>query len=348
MGSSNSAHISIHLDRANPFFYAGERVSGTVNVHLKEGNIKIDEIFMLLLGETGYTTAITVVTGGNGSSHTQTNYHKNTFLKEKALLGSPGPEQKELIYQTGQYSWRFDMLLPNQLPPTVNEHKKYPHVRYYLKFVIDKPWYKPNANETLALIVYPCVNPLMNSQSMASNQFDNHNRKDVTLRGNLDKLGYVSGDMITGTIEIDNPKRVLLKGIHVSLVQHNKIECNTRKEKIIDTTLSAITHTKAENVIEKIAFSIPHGYLAPTYHFHGGYNDKAYAEVFYTLEFTVKAEGMFTNFDATVPIMIGTESDTKASSNELYHPSDSFANSLSYYPETNTVEEQPPPTYSSY
>jgi len=58
--ADNSVCINIRLDGTNPCYFAGEVVSGTVNIKIKEGNVKVDEIFILLTGEAGYVTKPTV------------------------------------------------------------------------------------------------------------------------------------------------------------------------------------------------------------------------------------------------------------------------------------------------
>lgn len=335
MGSSNSVNVTIGLDKVSPIFYTGETVSGTVNVIIKEGEIKVDEVYILLNGETGYTTTRTV-TNSNGSSHTETDYHTICFSTDKRTLDQPTPGLKEITYYPGQYSWRFDIQLPEHLPPSINEPRKYPHVRYYLKFVIDKPWYKRNKNEILYLTVFPRVNLSNNPQCFVSSIFGNHNRKDVNLKGTMDKLGYVSGETITGTLEIENPRKVSVKQIQLSLVQHSRIECNTHKETIFKLVLPTLSHMKQEQSVEKFALTIPQAYLAPSYDFTGGSHRTAHVHVDYILEFHVKVEGMFTNLDVNVPITIGTTTTTHENQEKLPNTFNLYPNFLSYYPETIT------------
>ncbi|CAF1238335.1 unnamed protein product [Adineta steineri] len=278
MGSNNSVLIDIHLDRTNPLYYAGETVSGTINVHFKAGQIKVDEIILLLSGEVGYTTTRSV-NDSNGSSHTETHYHTKSFLKIKNIVESPQPEQKVLVYYAGDYSWRFDIVLPAHLPPSLNLPRSYPHVRYYLKLVMDKPWYKRNTKEILYLTVFPRVNIMQNPQLLVPTIFGNHNRKDVTLKGNINKLAYLQ---------------------------------------------------------------------APSYDFHGDFDCKTFVDVSYGLEFHVKAEGMFTNFNVSIPITIVTESNMDSTKYELDQTMNFSQNSLSYYPQMNNDNStNPPPSYNS-
>ncbi|CAF3293025.1 unnamed protein product [Rotaria socialis] len=346
MGSGHSAHISINLDRAVPLFYSGESVSGSVNVNITEGHIKVDEVFIVLNGEAGYTTTRTVQ-NTNGSTHTQTDYHTRCFFSEKKVLDSPGLDKKELEYHSGQYSWRFDIPLAPHLPPTINESNKYPRVRYYLKFVIDKPWYKRNTDETLYLAVFPHINLSSNPQCLMPYLFGDHNRKDVTVKGTIDKLGYVPGETITGKLEIENPRRILLKKLRLSLVQESRIECNTHKVTILEMILPTITNTNQELIVERFSLPIPPTYMAPSYQFMGGFHCTANVNISYMLEFDVKVEGMFTNLNINIPITLGTEFDANPNGHKLHEASKAYPNFVSYHPEIVDDPQYNPPPYSS-
>ncbi|CAF3909892.1 unnamed protein product [Rotaria sp. Silwood1] len=343
MGSTNSVNITINLDRTNPFYFAGESVSGTVIADIKEEHVKVDEVFLVLKGKVGYTTDPSDF-GPYGSRNMDGFFHEVSFFSEKKVLENLGPEKKELIYHSGQHSWKFNIQLPPQLPPTINEPLKYPHVRYYLKLVVDKPWYKRNTNETLNLIVFPCVNLLNNPQCLISSIFGGYNRKDVTLQGNINKLGYVHGEMITGTLLIENPQKILLKETCLSLIQHYQIEHNTGKETIVHTIIPTIVNTQEEHITEKFSLAIPFTHLAPSYQFHGGFPYPTNVNVNYVLEFEVKAQDMSTIVDVSTPIILGTDSDTNAKQHQLNHATNVLPNSLSYYPDTIMCAEHPPAT----
>ncbi|CAF4171843.1 unnamed protein product [Adineta steineri] len=347
MGSNNSVLIDIHLDRTNPLYYAGETVSGTINVHFKAGQIKVDEIILLLSGEVGYTTTRSV-NDSNGSSHTETHYHTKSFLKIKKIVESPQPEQKVLVYYPGDYSWRFDIVLPAHLPPSLNLPRSYPHVRYYLKLVMDKPWYKRNTKEILYLTVFPRVNIMQNPQLLVPTLFSNHNRKDVTLKGNINKLAYLQGEIITGTLDIINPRHTVLKQVKLSLFQYYTIQNNSKQETIVEIILPIFAHQTDEQIMDKFSLTIPSIPLAPSYEFHGDFDCKTFVDVSYGLEFHVKAEGMFTNFNVTIPITIVTESNMDSTKYELDQTMNFSQNSLSYYPQmSNDNSTNPPPSYNS-
>jgi hypothetical protein len=341
MGAGNSVCINIHLDETNPCYFAGDVVSGVVDIKIKEGDVKIDKIYISLTGEAGYVTKHTVQNTNGAVVRVDTYHHNKSFLNVKKLLESPQAGQKELVYHPGDYSWRFEIPLPVQLPPSINQPSEYPRVRYNLVLVIDKPWYKRNTNETLHLTIFPHVNLMHNPQYLTPISFDNHNRKDVTLKGSINKQGYVPGETITGTLEIENPRRILLKKVHLSLVQHTQVEPNPHQEIIFETNLPTLDGRNDERIMEKFSLTIPLLPLAPSYSFCGGSGHTVTISVNYCLKFDVKAEGMFTNFDVTAPIILGTESDVKSNQHQLYQTTNFSPNTLSFYPQINADDSTP-------
>ncbi|CAF3075937.1 unnamed protein product [Rotaria sp. Silwood2] len=337
MGSGNSVNIAISLDRMNPFFYAGEIVSGTVNAEIMKEHVNVDEIFVVLNGETGYTTtrivdqsdgSIRTFHQPDGSTRTETEYHVSRFFSEKRVLEGPGLLMKNSSNLSRQYSWRFSFQLPCQLPPTINNPHNYPHVRYYLNFVIDKPWYQRNQTETLYLTVFPHVNSSNHLQYLTPSTFGNHNRKDVLLKGNMNKLVYVPGETITGTLEIENPKQTTLKHIYLTLTQYYRIESVTGKEIIVQTTIPTVVHTKEKQLMETFSIPIPFGLLPPSYTFHGGLPHTSQVSINYVVEIEVKVSGIFTNFDATIPIIIATESGPQPNQHQVNYATNYLSNSL--------------------
>ncbi|CAF3793274.1 unnamed protein product [Rotaria sp. Silwood1] len=340
MGSGNSVSITIKLDRTNRSFSPGEIVSGRVNVNIIGVQDKVHEIFIKLNGETGYTTTRSI-SEQDGPRRTVTEHHTTSLFSAKQVFERPTSEQKKLVYHAGNYSWSFEFRLPDQLPPSINQPNEYPHVRYYLLFVIDKPWYKINRTETLYFTVIPRVNLLENPQYLTRFLFGSHNQKELSLKGNINKLGYVPGETIEGTVEIDNPRQIFLKQIYVSLIQHFQIECETRRKTIIQTILPTIVNTKKQRIIERFSVTIPSNSLLPSYEFHG----KANVRVYYLLEFDIKADYMDTEFDITVPISLGTETNTKLNLYELHQATNVLPNTVASYPGLTMQNEYPPPNY---
>jgi hypothetical protein len=347
MGNKNSA-ITINLDRADLFYFAGETLSGTVGLTVTEGNVEADDIYIQVKGETGYTTERTV-RDNNGNMSTRTDYHHIPFFSRQIILAKPKAGQKEIVYTQGQYSWPFHTELPDYLPPTLNQPHSYPHVRYYLKIVIDKAWYKPNKTELRYFTVFPRVNLLQNPQCLKPISFENHNRKDITLKGTLNKLGYVPGEIIHIKLDIENPERVLIKHINLSMLQSYRIGQNSCGYNVFKTALPNIMNSKTEHIKAEFAIKIPTESIAPSYQFQGTsrgiWESVAFVNNSYMLRFVVKVEGILTNFEVDIPITLGTEPNPDLNHQQTIKP---LPVSYSLDPEHSLfMNHDLPPSYES-
>ena len=307
MGNNNSSGVVlINLERENSFFFSGEIVTGMVTLNVTNEKLEADEIFIVLTGEIGYTTKRTV-TSSKGRTSTRTDYHHVPFYTGKVVFAQPQPGQKQLILNHGQYSWPFEICLGDYLPPTINAPASYPHVRYYLQVVIDKPWYKPNTRETRYLTVYPRVNLLQNPQCLVPTIFGNHNRKDIILKGTLNKLGYVPGESISISLEIENPRKVLVKRLELIMLQSYYIGRNQRVTSFFRVILPNILERIDEQIRETFVLTIPSQPIPPSYQFQGGIQRPAIANIHYFFRLEVKVQGIFADFSVDIPITIGTE-----------------------------------------
>jgi len=237
MDNSGRNAISINLERNNSFYFTGETVSGTVDLNIINQKLKADEIYIILKGEIGYTITSKC-----------TEYHHIPFYSAKTVVAQPQPGEKELIFYQGQYSWPFQIPLTHHLPPTMNHPTLYPHVRYYLQVVIDKPWYESNTREKRYIMIYPHVNLLQNSQCLLSTIFRKHNRKEIRLKGTLNKIGYVPGEAIQFTLEIKNPQNVLIKNIDLSMLQRYQIGANTGGNTLFRITLPDLLNLRDQRI----------------------------------------------------------------------------------------------------
>jgi hypothetical protein len=217
MGHGSSSATLIRLDQNDSFYFTGEIVSGKVGLNIMQGTVETDEIFIKLTGEIGFTITA-FVAAGRGLT-IETRCHDTPFYSLAITLARPECGQKELVFEQGYYWWPFQFQVPHHLPPTTNKPLDYPHLRYYLQVMIDKPWYKPDTKEIKSLTIYPRVNLLQNPQCLQTTTIANQNSKDITLKCTLNKSGYVSGELIKVKLNIQNPRKVLIKHIDVTMLQ---------------------------------------------------------------------------------------------------------------------------------
>jgi hypothetical protein len=141
MGNNNSM-FNITFDRTQPtIYYAGEIISGQVQFTVQERTGKIDDIYLTITGDVGYTT-IRTTRIQNGQTDRVTDHHDIRIFGEKVLFGqaistqqSNGRINDVKILEPGQYAYPFSVRLPDILPPTIHP-KDYPFVRYELQVEI--------------------------------------------------------------------------------------------------------------------------------------------------------------------------------------------------------------------
>ncbi|CAF1277312.1 unnamed protein product [Rotaria sordida] len=343
MGNDNSHAITIDVDRNNLFYYSGETVSGIVRLYITEENFETREIYISLIGETGYTTKLAA--NGIGGNLAQGENYTTQFYYKKVSLSEPSITQQEFIYDRGRYEWLFQIPLIDNLPPTINQPDTFPHVRYFLRLVIKKPWYTSNIKYRKYLTVHPRVNLLENPQCLLPSIFKFDNRKGIKLKATFNKVGYVSGENIQFTLEIQNPRKILILHCNLSILQCYRIvkifdECIIHK-----TILPKIVNLTNEHIMENFSIKIPSLRFPPSYKFQEE-NPNIFVHIYYMLKITVKVEGIFTNFHINVPITLGTECNSDLSQQQSFNP---LSISYSSNPEQSICnDDDAPPDYDSF
>ena len=129
------------------------------------------------------------------------------------------------------------------------------------------------------------------------------------------------------------------------MLQSYRIEQNSCEFTLFETILPRIINLKDQQIRETFFIKIPTISLAPSYQFQGGIRAVANVHLHYFLKFTVRVEGLFTNFHIDVPIIIGTEPNPDPHQQEIYNP---LIMTYSSNPEQSMiVDYDPPPSYDS-
>jgi len=344
MGNNSSTNVTIKFDQLDSSFFAGEVVSGTVTLDLHEQEIKVHKIFMTLEGKIGYATRRIMSNGKGGISFT-TEYHHVPFFSAKTIFIRSYVGEKKLIYNRGQYSWPFQIQLTDYLPPTINNPSGYPRVQYCLKFVVVKPWHNRNIKHTEYLTIFPRVNLLQYPPCLLTSTFDNHSRQDILVKVILNKFGFVPGEMIAATLEITNPQRIVIKYIALSMIEYDQIATHIRRYSVFKVILPKIINLADEQIKEIFYLIVPTTPLVPSYQYSGGIKRTTNVNVRYSLKFKVKVKGLFTNFDISVPIILGTEPIPDTSQQQALDPTGHF---ISFDPGKGMFKDDSLPSYDLF
>ena len=317
MGNDNSIGITIHVDRNNSFYYSGETITGIVKLNTTEENLETRQIYISLTGEIVYE----IIRSTGGVIHvSQSECHDIQFYYKKVNLSGHNMTQQEFIYNRGEHLLPFRIPLIDKLPPTINQPDVFPRVRYYLEVVIDKLWYKSNIRRRKYLTIHPHVNLLQNPQCLSPSVFECENRKDIILMAIFNKLGYVEGENIQFTLEIQNPRKVLIQHANLKMLKcYQIIERKPNESIVYKTMLPKIKNLTNEQIIETFVIKIPSIQLPPSYEFQGE-NVNAFVRIYYMLKLSVKVQGIFSNCHIYIPITLGTEPNSDLNQRQTFNP----------------------------
>lgn len=305
MGCGPSSQVVITLDRTNPTFFGGETVTGNVQFFVATDEMEVDQVDLKLVGELGhYTEHATVV---NGKRTKSTTFYDKPFISIKQVLARPELGEKVFKLVKGKYAWPFQMQLPDHVPPTIGNPDIYPHVRYFLQVVIDKPWYKANTTENRYLTVYPRVDILQSPNCLPS-VFGNHNWRGIVLKGTLNKLGFAPGEPIRVTMEVDNPNGALIKQITVTMVRNLRMGPVSRANTLSSRIVPEMMRRNEPKIVQTFDVVLPPPPMVPSYQYQGGLEHVVEININYLLKFDVNVEGIFDDFQMIAPFVVGSPS----------------------------------------
>ncbi|UJR10985.1 hypothetical protein I4U23_015169 [Adineta vaga] len=209
----------------------------------------------------------------------------------------------------GTYTWPFEFHLPQDLPPSSSPNSiAYPHIKYYVRMVVDRPWYKPNMWKTCPLTIFP--------QSTISQQinelqqplfFGEQNRKQLRLEGYLYTSSIVPGQSLSFQFTLYNPERTTIKKIKASFVQCRQANHDSRQDVIIFTDLPGLNEFNDTNLQRNFEIPVSSDYLTPTHTFTTLYQNYSYSFALrYELKLEVRPHGAFTKFEIKLPVIVRT------------------------------------------
>jgi len=307
MGSYISiSGITINFHHENAVYFTDEPLSGVVKWINQNGTIRTKEIYVMFIGEIAYKTQ-EVVSTGTFASTIRARHHHIQFYSSKVSLAKAQSEEEKIVFPQGEYSWPFQFFIADHVPPTVNLSQHYPHIRYYLQVGIEKFRYKPNTKELRHVTVFPRISLLQNPQWLQPTLFAEQNRKEISLRAIINKIGLVPGEPVELTIEIDNPRAMLIKSITFSIYQSLKFDASLRRQTVLEVKLKDFEDVNRRQIQKTFSVRTDALVLPPSYEYQGGIERLIFVQIRYFLRLDVKVAGLFADFDLVIPLIVGTE-----------------------------------------
>ena len=223
--------LSIQLDRSG-VFYPGDRLSGKV-VFVVTNPFKYRRIFIVFRGNGMCTWSV-------GKTHYRTNY--NGFDLQCNLLNGPlstqeiAPGQSEFILPPSTYEFPFEFAVPSvHLPSTFREWELLgvkAYIRYRLKTVVVRPS-RFDVTYGSDIVIHDRVNlNLVPNVGAPMRKSDEKTlcccccaTGPITMEGMIDKGGYICGEKIRITLNVENNSRRTLSGFKATLTRKVNYSC---------------------------------------------------------------------------------------------------------------------------
>lgn len=308
MGLQN---CQINLDNSSATYFPGQVVSGRVEFNFNSTK-KIRGIQISYKGEayTHWTEYESYRTADGKTSRRSVSYigSEEYFHYKYYVIGGSSDNTIEL--PPGQHVYNFSYTLPKALPSSFEGGTGY--VRYTVKATIDRPWkFDQTIKAAYTVIAHLDINlnPLAREPATLTMEkyFCCLFCKSGPLTGifRVPYTGYVSGQTIPLTLEIDNISNVDVTNMKVKLKKivsfHSRYP--SRKTKTQEITVSEV---KLGTVVRgrdssSINSSITIPSLPPSNLQYCGIID-----LVYQLQVTVEVDGAHQNMYGTLPVTIGT------------------------------------------
>jgi len=295
------------FDNSTPVFLSGESVSGKVVVKLNEPK-KMARLKVELVGKGEVhwkeTRRVTRGSGDNRRTETVTDHYNASerYTNQEAVV-FPGPSLGE-----GVHLFKFKFNLPSNLPSSFESGTG--HVRYYVKATIVRNWkWDHDVKEHIT------INSVLDLNMLSSALKPGHSHKSknlcclccksgpISATVTTNRTGYVPGEQIGFTAEVDNKSTRAMDSSFLSLIETVTYH-TSRKNKTETRTVAEIRRGRIEpgdqDMWEDVKMRVPA--LPPTN--LGGNCDIINVE--YTLDFHVDPSGASFDLVVYVPIVIGT------------------------------------------
>lgn len=301
--------ITITFDNPTAEYYAGQSVSGTVNVQLGERK-KIKRIAVDFEGVAYCSWTETHEEKKNDKTETVTvEYNGNRKLFEYRLVLAEGPGEFEL--QPGRHTYRFEYTLPPHIPADMEG--EFGYVRYVAKGRVDVPWaFDLSCSVPIKVIPHVDLNTLM----QAKQRLLMEKQKSVGLfccsSGNINftltapKSGYTCQETIPFEIQIENHSGSDIYETSIEIRKNveyiaNYPSTDTRRENFV--LIEGKWPTVVPPNSQQFSLHAPLHLLPsqPT-----TLDDNAIIKISYAAAVACKIRGMHTNITGKLPVIIGT------------------------------------------
>uniref|UniRef100_A0A182M640 Arrestin C-terminal-like domain-containing protein n=1 Tax=Anopheles culicifacies TaxID=139723 RepID=A0A182M640_9DIPT len=306
-------------------YQSGQQVTGQVQIKLTEPK-KFNEITLKIIGVTNVKWT---QKRGQGRQRRTVYYTANRdhLASMKVLVGSTGGNPTEL--PAGEHIYEFACELPAQLPTSFEG--SYGHCRYTAQVVMDRPW-KFNLTYKVGFTVIQPRDLNLQSPSirLPSRMEDARvfccgiwRTKPLFVRVTVPCTGYVPGQAIPLTIDLNNQSSRIIEGVNMKLLQEITYRAEYPAARIRREVHTIVKHI-GDGVASEALIQYKQRLVVPTVIPTCG--DLNIISVAYRLHITVRVTGCGSDPVLEIPLIIGTTPLTLQQPDTVAIPPDETTN----------------------
>jgi len=213
--------------------------------------------------------------------------------------------KSEITLEPGYYSWPFEFILPQKLPPSIDSSFS---IKYYIMIVVDRPWFPVNCAQDYSLTILPTVDLSIEPEGRESVARSRRNSQQFEFKVYLHNRGILPGQHISLDIDINNPRKLTIEKTKATLLQYQTIVDAEHTEKIFEKDLSNLIDFNQTELHETFELLVPYSHLIPSCsHQIKQLNSSIRTEISYELQLDVKFKDLSDRMNIFIPIIIGTE-----------------------------------------
>ncbi|XP_046991747.1 arrestin domain-containing protein 3-like [Schistocerca americana] len=301
--------IRIYLDNPIATYYGGDTVTGKVFVKVDDEE-KFRYISAKFRGDANVSwTESDSETDSDGKSRTvYTTYsaHENYLMTKMYLVGGPS---QEIILPPGEHIYNFSVILPENLPSSFEGING--NIRYMVRAKMNRVW----AFDDTVKAFFTVLSHLdLNKDPLVKEPVTTVAEKTLcccccrsgplTLVGNVPAVGFVSGQEIPVTVEVDNGTSETISIVTCSLKKNvcftahsPSTRTNKTSEKVETITFEPVGGNESKTWTKQLKIpSLPPSTL----------KNCGIIDLEYCLDIKAEISGPHTNLHVNIPITLGT------------------------------------------
>ncbi|XP_046677845.1 arrestin domain-containing protein 17-like isoform X1 [Homalodisca vitripennis] len=306
MGLTN---FQIVLDSPTGAYYAGTNVTGKLQFTLDKPK-KIRAIIIQFLGvaKTSWseTESVRRNDGNTGNETVTFTATEEYFSNKYNLAGGPN---SEIEIPPGDHVYPFSTTLPPLLPSSFEgEHG---NIRYTVRATLDRPWkFDQNCEKVFTVVTPVDLNYNVKAKEPVKLELEKYfcccwcKSGPLAVVINMPYSGFVPGQNIPVTLEVDNASNVRVDNVIVKLEKVLKWKAREPKNKeredkveIVKLTLDAVEPNGSQCYTQQLAVPV----MPPC-----NLDQCSIINCSYTLQVTAAVSGCHSNLYGEVPIFLGT------------------------------------------